>query len=154
MKRYLLLIICSGVLLFGDDIHKVVYDLTTSSVKKFEKNILKGVVFNKGLYEKRFEELKVSVVIHGEAYRFFVKNVDTTRFKKDMILHNEFEILKKRIRSLHENYDVEFLMCGAGMSKYHLKPKDIVAFVKIIPNSTIGLIDKQNEGYAYIPVGR
>ena len=154
MKRYLLLIICSTVLLFGDDVHKVVYDLTTGSVKKFEKNILKGVVFNKGLYEKRFEELKVTVVIHGEAYRFFVKDVDTTRFKKDMTLHNEFKTLKKRIRSLHENYDVEFLMCEAGMSRYRLKPKDIVDFVKIIPNSTIGLIDKQNEGYAYIPVGR
>ena len=45
-------------------------------------------------------------------------------------------------------------MCEAGMSRYHLKPKDIVDFVKIIPNSTIGLIDRQNEGYAYIPVGR
>ena len=50
-------------------------------------------------------------------------------------------------------YDVDFLMCGAGMSKHKLKAKDIVSYVKIIPNSTIGLIDRQNEGYAYIPVG-
>jgi intracellular sulfur oxidation DsrE/DsrF family protein len=43
-------------------------------------------------------------------------------------------------------------MCGAGMPKHGLKAKDIVPYVKIIPNSTIGLIDRQNEGYAYIPV--
>ncbi len=39
------------------------------------------------------------------------------------------------------------------MPKYGLKAKDIVNYVKIIPNSTIGLIDCQNEGYAYIPIG-
>ncbi len=44
-------------------------------------------------------------------------------------------------------------MCGAAMEKNKLQAKDIVSFVKIIPNSTIGLIDKQNEGYAYISVG-
>lgn len=154
MRRMLLLILCSAAIVLAGDIHKVVYDLTTGSVKKFEKNILKGVVFNKGVYEKRFEELEVTVVIHGEAYRFFVKDVDNTTFKKDMTLRNEFDLLKKRIRSLSENYDVEFLMCRAGMSRYNLKAKDIVDFVKIIPNSAIGLIDRQNEGYAYIPVGR
>ena len=31
--------------------------------------------------------------------------------------------------------------------------KDVYSFVKIIPNSIIGLIDRQNEGYAYIPLG-
>ena len=38
------------------------------------------------------------------------------------------------------------------MKRNHLKAKDIVKFVKIVPNSTIGLIDKQNEGFAYLPV--
>jgi len=33
-----------------------------------------------------------------------------------------------------------------------LTKKDVYDFVKIVPNSTIGLIDRQNEGYAYIPV--
>ncbi len=43
-------------------------------------------------------------------------------------------------------------MCEVGMKKNKLKEKNIVSFVELIPNSTIGLIDKQNEGYAYIPV--
>ena len=52
-----------------------------------------------------------------------------------------------------KTYDVEFLICGVAMAKNKLQAKDVYSFVKIIPNSTIGLIDKQNEGYAYIPIG-
>ena len=154
MKKVLTALLCLSVFAFAEDVHKVVYDLTTGSVKKFERYILKGIVANKTHYEKNFEELKVSVVIHGEAYRFFVKNIDKTKFKKDITLHNEYDLLKKRIRSLHENYEVEFLMCAAGMPRHKLKAADIVNFVKIVPNSAIGLIDRQNEGYAYIPVRR
>jgi intracellular sulfur oxidation DsrE/DsrF family protein len=44
-------------------------------------------------------------------------------------------------------------MCGAAMPRNKLEAKDVYNFVKIIPNSTIGLIDRQNDGYAYIPVG-
>ncbi len=155
MKRGLVLILLFGIAAaFAEDVHKVVYDLTTGSVKKFERYILKGTVVNKTYYEKKFEELKVTVVIHGEAYRFFVKNINKTKFRKDIKLYNEFDLLKKRIQSLHENYEVEFLMCAAGMPRHKLTATDIVDFVKIIPNSAIGLIDRQNEGYAYIPVGR
>jgi len=131
---------------------KVVYDLTTKDLAKFEKNILKGVVFNKAHYQDKFKELEVTVVIHGGAYRFFVKNIDKTIFKKDTKLVKVYSELKKRIASLNDTYDVEFLMCNAALKRDHLMPKDIVKFVNIIPNSTLGLIDKQNDGYAYMPV--
>ena len=51
-----------------------------------------------------------------------------------------------------DTYEVEFLMCRASMPKNGLEDEDVVEFVKIVPNSTVGLIDKQNEGFAYIPV--
>jgi intracellular sulfur oxidation DsrE/DsrF family protein len=54
--------------------------------------------------------------------------------------------------TLANTYDVEFLVCGVGLRKHGLEKKDIYDFVKIIPTSTIGLIDKQNEGYAYVPL--
>jgi len=38
------------------------------------------------------------------------------------------------------------------MKKKKLDRKDIYDFVEIIPTSTIGLIDKQSEGFAYIPI--
>ena len=57
-----------------------------------------------------------------------------------------------KIAILADTYEVEFLMCKAAMPRNKLEAKDIVDYVTIIPNSTIGLIDKQNEGFAYIPV--
>jgi len=45
-----------------------------------------------------------------------------------------------------------YTISDAGMVKYGLKAKDIVSYVKIISNSTIGLIDRQNVAYAYIPI--
>ena len=151
-KIILMLVILFGLVHAEDESAKVVFDLTTKNLAKFEKNIIKGVVINKGYYESSFRELDVTVVIHGGAYRFFVKNIDNTTFKDDKKLVKVYATLKKRLQSLSETYDVEFLMCGAAMKRNKLKAKDIVEYVKIIPNSTIGLIDKQNEGYAYLPV--
>ncbi len=152
-KMFLLLLIMSMHLLQAEEnTVKVVYDLTTKDLEKFERNILKGIVVNKAHYESTLKELDVTVVIHGDAYRFFTKDPKHSIFKNDLTLIKRHKDLAKRIASMVKNYDVEFLMCGAAMPRNKLKTKDIYNFVKIIPNSTIGLIDRQNTGYAYIPV--
>ena len=152
MKKILIFLALFGFLQADDETAQVVFDLTTSSLEKFEKNILKGIVANKANYEGELKELEVAVVIHGGAYRFFVKDIKNTIFKSDKKLLNAYADLKKRIESMSDTYEVEFLMCGAAMPRNELEAKDIVDFVKIIPNSTFGLINKQNEGFAYIPV--
>lgn len=153
MKKILLIVsLLFSLLQAEDESAKVVYDLTTKNLAKFEKNILKGIVFNKTLYANQLKELDVAVVIHGGAYRFFVRNLDSTIFKNDKKLQKSYKELKQRIAAMADMYDVEFLMCGAAMNRNKLTKKDIVPFVTIIPNSTIGLINKQNDGYAYIPV--
>jgi len=151
-KIVLLLLISLSIVCAEEPSVKVVYDLTTKNLASFERKILKAVVVNKAHYEASLKELDVTVVIHGGAYRFFTINPKKSIFKEDKALIANYKTLAKRIKSMVDNYDVEFLMCGAGMPKNKLKAKDIYRFIKIIPNSTIGLIDRQNEGYAYIPV--
>jgi len=146
------MLISIGILQAQDEVAKVVYDLTTKDLAKFELKVLKGIVANKAHYEGSLRELDVVVVIHGGAYRFFTKDPLHSKFKDDKALIESYKTLAKRIKSMVKTYDVEFLMCGAAMPKHDLKAKDVYSFVKIIPNSTIGLIDKQNEGYAYIPI--
>ena len=153
MKKivYILLIsLCT--LQAQDESIKIVYNLTTDNLEKFELHMFKSIVANKAHYEGEFRNLDVSVVIHGGAYKFFVKNPAQTKFKEDKALIQIHKELGKRIESMAKNYDVEFLMCQVGMNKRDLKKKDIYDFVTIVPNATIGLTDKQNEGYAYIPV--
>lgn len=154
MKRLLILLFAFFVLVVEADegLNKVVYDLTTGSVSNFDKKILKGITANKNYYENKLGELEVAVVIHGDAYKYFVKELETTVYKNDDELRKVYSDLKKRIRTMADTYEVKFLMCSVGMKKNGLSKEQIVDFVEIIPNSTIGLIDKQNEGYAYIPV--
>jgi len=153
MKKILLLLLTLSTFMFAETSAKVVYDLTTKNIKAFEMKILKAIVANKAHYESKLKELDVTVVIHGGSYRYFTKDPNSTEYKTDKALLENYAELKKRVQSMADTYDVEFLMCGAGMPKHGLQAKDIVPYVKIIPNSTIGLIDRQNEGYAYIPVG-
>jgi len=152
MKKLLLIFILLGVLNADDENPKLVIDLTTSSTEKFEQKILQGIAAHKTHYENSLRELEVAVVIHGGSYRFFVKDLDSSMFKDDKVLQKAYPDLKKRIATLADTYEVEFLMCNAAMKRNKLEPKDIVKFVTLVPNSTIGLIDKQNEGFAYIPV--
>jgi len=152
MKKLALILMFVTLLSAEEKTAKLVLDLTTSNVAKFEKHILKGLVVQKTHYQNNLKELEVAVVIHGGAYRFFVKDLQNTIFKDDKELAKVYTELKKRIEIMSDTYDVEFLMCKAALKRNKLEEKDIVEFVKLIPTSTIGLIDKQNEGFAYIPV--
>lgn len=153
MKILLTLLVFFGFLFADGDVKKVVIDLTTSDVGTFQQKVLKGVVAHKTHYETLFEELDVAVIIHGGAYKYFVKDLDTSVYKDDVKLQKIHEDLKKRIKTLSDTYDVEFLMCASGMKKHGLDKSKILDFVKTVPNAAIGLIDKQNDGYAYFPAG-
>lgn len=146
------ILLCMSILQAQEDSAKIVYDLTTKDLSNFELRILSATVSNKAYYESTLRELDVSVVIHGGAYKFFLKEPGNSKFKDDKALVSTYKTLAKRIETLANTYDVQFLVCGVGLRKHELKEKDIYDFVKIIPNATIGLTDKQNEGYAYIPV--
>ena len=155
MKKIFLILLLTFSSLSAEEVSaKVVYDLTTKDLANFELKILKAIVANKTYYEGKLRELDVTVVIHGGAYRFFA--IDPSKnpfFKEDEALIKNYKTLAKRIKTMSDTYDVEFLMCGVGMEKKKLTKEDIYSFVSVIPNSTIGLIDRQNEGYAYIPLG-
>ena len=152
MKTLLLILALIGILNAQDGVKKVVYDLTTGDVKTLEKRLLSGIAFQKAHYESKFEELEVAVVIHGDSYKFFVKDLAKSSFKGDKNLAVAHAGLSKRIATMSDTYNVEFLMCGVGMKNHKIDKADIFDFVKVVPNSTIGLIDKQDEGFAYIPM--
>jgi len=154
LKKLFLLLLCI-ISLYADEssLKKVVYDVTTGEKKQFEKNVLKGIEFHKTYYENKFEELEVAVVIHGDAYKFFVKDLRKTAYAKEKeIPKKAYTEIHKRLKTLAEMYDVVFLICEVGMKKHHIMKENIVESVQVIATSTVGLIDKQNEGFAYLPV--
>ncbi len=152
MKKIILLLTLIGMLHADEDVAKVVFDLTTSNLQTFEQKVLKGIAVHKAHYEGNLKELEVAVVIHGGAYKFFVKDPANSPFNSNKELIEAHSELEKRIASMSDTYEVTFLMCKAALPKNKLQEKDIYTFVTMVPNSTIGLIDKQNEGFSYIPI--
>lgn len=154
MKFLLYICLLMGLAHAEDGVKSVVYDLTTGDVKVFEKKVLSGIANSKSHYESQLEELEATVVIHGGAYKFFIEDLASSPFKDDAELQKAHKELGKRLASMSEIYDVEFLICRVGMNKLKIDKSTLYKFVKIVPNSTIGLIDKQNEGFAYIPISK
>jgi len=153
MKKVIIICIALiGLLKADENVMKLVLDLTTSDVVKFERTILKGIALNKARYERQFKELEVVVVIHGGAYKFFIKDLNFSQYKDDKKLLKVSKEFLSRIKSLHNTYDVKFLMCKAGMDARGISKEDILDVVELTPNAMIGLIDAQNNGSAYMPV--
>jgi len=152
MKKIFLFLLMFGMLQADEDVRKVVFDLTTGNLQTFEQKVLKGITAHKTHYESSLKELDIAVVIHGGAYKFFVKDPKNSSYKEDKELIEVHTDLKKRIVFLADTYEVNFLMCKSGMDSNKLEEKDVYDFVSTVPNAAIGLIDKQNEGYAFIPI--
>lgn len=153
MQKWLLLLALSSLLNAEEEVvKKVVFELTTGDQKAFEQKVLSGIVKQKDYYESKMEELDVAVVIHGDAYKFFIKNLDASPYRDDQELKTVQESFFKRLKSAVENYKVKFLMCQAGMNHLNIAKDNIYDFVSFVPTSTIGLIDKQSEGYTYVPI--
>ncbi|MBT3280201.1 MAG: DsrE family protein [Campylobacteraceae bacterium] len=152
MKKLILLISMALFLNAQDGVKKLVLDLTTSKIKNIERKVLSGTVKHKNYYESKLEELEVAIVIHGGAYRYFIKDLSKTPYKDEVNTIKVQSDLYTRLKALNELYDVEFYMCASGLKKLNIDPSNIVDFVKLSPTSTIALIDKQDEGYAYIPI--
>ena len=154
MKKVLLLLALLSFLYGDDGVKKVVFDLTTGDANAFKQKVLSGIANQKSYYAGKLEELKVAVVIHGDAYKFFIKDLGNSPYKNDVTLAKESGEIGQRLSSLANNGEVEFLMCGNGMQQNKIDKTTLYSFVKIVPNATIGLIDKQSEGYVYIPIAK
>lgn len=155
MKKIIVLLFAFITSIMADEaVKKVVFDFTSGDLSVFEKKILSGIVHQKNYYEGKLQELQVAVVIHGDAYKLFVKNLQNTQYKNDAALAAKQSEYAKRLESLTDTYEVEFYMCEVGRKAKKLEKNDIYSFMNYVPNSTIGLINKQSEGYAYIPIAR
>ena len=135
-----------------ESVKKVVFDLTSGSTEVFEKKVLSGIAFHKTYYENNLEELEVAVVIHGDAYKFFIKDLSASRYKNDAALLKKHKSFAKRIKSLFDIYEVEFLICQSGVNKLSINKDNLYPYVALVSTSTVGLIDKQTAGYQYIPI--
>ena len=78
----------------------------------------------------------VVVLANAEAVKYYdpAQNLDT-----------DINTLK-----LLNNKGIEFVACNNALMANHMEKTNIIPFVNIVPAGVVELVDKQNEGYAYI----
>lgn len=152
MKKFIFLILAVFTLSFADENPKAVINLTTPDLKRFEIYLLGAIANSAEYYKSQLKELHVVVVIHGDAYRFFIKDLKNSPYKDDTKLIEKQKEIETRLINLVNTYGVKFIMCKEGMMGRKIDPKNIYPFVEFVENGFIALVDWQNRGYAYIPL--
>lgn len=152
MRKIIFLLLFIINISLADENPKVVINLTTGDLSRFNIYLLSGLANSAEYYKNQLKEIKVVVVIHGDAYKFFIKDLQNSPYKNDKeLLEHQKEIISK-LESLVKNYKVKFQMCEAGMKSKKINKETLYDFVELIPNAFIGLVDWQNKGYAYIHI--
>ncbi len=137
---------------YGEEAKKVVVDLKTGDIKKFKFYLLSGLTSMAEYYKNRLEELKAVVVIHGDAYKFFIKDIKNSPYKNDKELVKNQKELGERLKNLVQIYNVRFEMCEIGMKNKKIPKSSLYPFVKLSYSAGVSLVNWQNKGYAYLPI--
>ncbi len=135
-----------------EDKRKVLINLTTGDIRKFEYYLLSGLQKNIEYYRNRLIEVDVVVVIHGNAYKFFIKDLSKTDYKNEKeLIKRQFEFYQ-RLKALHDMYNVKFEVCLAGLKNRKISTENIYKFVKPVYTAFVALVDYQSSGYALIDI--
>lgn len=155
IMQIIMMIVLSMSVVHSDEevVKKVVYNLTTGDIKQIERRLIGGIISHTTYYQNKLEELDVIVIVHGDSYKFFMKDLNNTAYAYQPKLVEKSKELQKRLSSLSKQYNVKFFVCEAGVINKKLNPKAFYSFVSMVHNAAIGLIDAQNDGYAYLAIG-
>ena len=110
--------------------HKVVFQMNTDNIT--EQNALVTYVTN---VKKHWgEDVCIHVVVHGPG-------IELVSEKKTM--------LKEGVRTLMEK-GIHFIACENTMASRQINKKDIFSSVEFTVSGVVYIIEKQEEGWAYI----
>ena len=147
---FLGLLLTAGTIFASEQ--KVVFDLTSGDDAKITKGLIKTVNGLVTYYDENHIDYKIKVVISGNSYKYFVKDLEHSPYKGKLKVAKTQKILAPELAKLHTLYNVEFDMCQAGMKMRKIDPKVLYPYVKAEMNKNIYLVKWQNEGYAYLPI--
>ena len=149
-KFIILLVLMSVTTVYGQTA-KVVYDLTSGDSVKVEKQLINSIRALSHYYKEEKIELKVIVVISGNAYKYFVDDLNFSPYSEDIELAQVQKKFKHRFATLNEN-GVTFNMCATGMRSRAIDKDTLYKYVNADVMKSVYLIGAQNDGYAYMPI--
>jgi intracellular sulfur oxidation DsrE/DsrF family protein len=151
LKSLLIVLAIGGSTLYAESA-KVVYDLTSGDIVKIKKHLIKSVNAVADYYKDEKKEFNAIVVISGDAYKYFVEDLNDSPYNKSTELKQLQPELKILFAELQRSKHVTFNMCATGMRARKIKKETIYKFVNAEMMKSIYLINAQNDGYAYMPI--
>lgn len=149
--KILVLILLGTVISFSKPA-KVVYDLTSGDVLTIKHKLLGSVRAVANHYARKKEKVDIMVVISGDAYKFFIDDLESSPYANDEEVEDMQMHFKPRLEMLHELYGVIFNMCRSGVISKKIEKKTLYPYVNVEMMKSVYLIDAQNDGYAYMPI--
>lgn len=151
MRILIVLFLCIVSLSFAET-KKIMIDLKTGDFESFDKAFLNGLPGTIDYFSSQGETVEVAVVIHGDAYKFFVQNLNNTSYGMDESLVKHQESIQQRLEEMLKKYRIHLEVCMSGMHKRGILSEDLYPFVTPIKSAMVGLAKWQNEEYAYVPL--
>lgn len=151
IMRFALFVLLLGATLVFGDTKKFMVDLKTGDMESFSNQLLIGVPGTIDYFTAQGDKVEVAVVIHGDAYKFFVQNLDNTQYGMDKALVDRQEAIRKRLEEIEKKYHIRMEICMNGMHKKGILSEDLYPFVTPIKSAMVALVKWQNAGYAYVP---
>ncbi|WP_373035856.1 DsrE family protein [Sulfurimonas sp.] len=151
IKAMIVICILGTSMMYADEA-KAVYDVTSGDSAKIEKHMIKSIKNVYKHYKGQNKEVKTIVVISGDAYKYFIRDLSDSPYAKDKSATEIQPKFISALKELNDRYNVTFKMCSAGMKARGIKQETIYKFVHADAIKNVYLIDAQNDGYAYIPV--
>ncbi len=149
--KILVLILLSTVFSLAEPA-KVVYDLTSGEIMTIKKKLIRSLTAVAKHYESKKEDVDIIVVISGDAYKFFIEDLESSPYAKDKEVEDIQMTFKSRLEALHTVYGVTFNMCESGMKARKIAKNSLYKFVNAEMMKSVYLINAQNDGYAYLPI--
>lgn len=149
MRILIVLFLCMVSLSFAET-KKIMIDLKTGDFESFDKAFLNGLPGTIDYFSSQGKTVDVAVVIHGDAYKFFVQNLNNTSYGMDESLVKHQELIQQRLEEMLKKYRIHLEVCMSGMHKRGILSQDLYPFVTPIKSAMVGLVKWQNEAYAYV----
>ncbi|MEA3419499.1 MAG: DsrE family protein [Campylobacterota bacterium] len=153
MKSVIIFLMASTAFIWADEsrVHKAVFDLSNGNPMVLKGRVAWNIRTISDNLKDQNKTLKSIVVISGDAYNFFIKDLKKSPYNTYDIL-DEQKLLEPILAKLQKDYDVTFQMCSVGMQKRGIDGSTLYPYVEYEKNKTQYLIEAQNDGYAYIPI--
>ena len=149
--KILVLVLLSTTFSLAEPV-KVVYDLTSGEIKTIKNKLIRSLTAVAKHYESKKEDLDIIVVISGDAYKFFIDDLESSPYANDKEVEEIQITFKSGLETLHTDHGVTFNMCATGMRARKIEKKSLYKFVNAEMMKSVYLINAQNDGYAYLPI--